>query len=61
MSIVTIRIAPSWWYDFYHHDQPVVARRGLIFLLHSFPASHALSVESIGAPRDWHMLDLWRQ
>lgn len=30
-------------------------------LFRSFPASHALSVESIGAPRDWHMLDLWRQ
>ncbi|KIC65833.1 Abi family protein [Kocuria rhizophila] len=30
-------------------------------LLRSFPASHALSVESIGVPPDWHALDLWRE
>lgn len=25
-----------------------------------FPTWHALSIESIRAPRNWHALDLWR-
>lgn len=29
-------------------------------LLRSFPASHALTTESLGAPRNWESLDLWR-
>ncbi|MFT3861528.1 hypothetical protein [Micropruina sp.] len=29
-------------------------------LLRDFPASHVLTIESIGAPRNWESLDLWR-
>jgi len=29
-------------------------------LLREFPASHALTIESVGAPRRWEELDLWR-
>lgn len=29
-------------------------------LLREFPASHALTLESMGAPRDWDSLALWR-
>ena len=29
-------------------------------LLRTFPTSHALSVQSMGAPEDWSTLDLWR-
>lgn len=32
----------------------------LVELLRSFPTSHALSIESVGAPPDWNKLDLWR-
>ncbi len=33
----------------------------LVELLRSFPTSHALSVQNIGAPLDWHTLDLWQE
>ena len=29
-------------------------------LFRTFPTSHALSVQSMGVPEDWHTLDLWR-
>lgn len=29
-------------------------------LLRDFPASHALAIDSMGAPRNWASLDLWR-
>lgn len=29
-------------------------------LLREFPASHALTIQSMGAPRDWESFDLWR-
>lgn len=32
----------------------------LAALLRDFPTSHALTVDSIGAPRGWESLDLWR-
>ncbi|GBG39419.1 Abi family protein [Mycobacterium montefiorense] len=32
----------------------------LTALLREFPTSHALTVESLGAPLDWETLDLWR-
>lgn len=32
----------------------------LVALLQEFPASHALTIESMGAPQDWKSLDLWR-
>lgn len=34
--------------------------RQLAALLREFPASHALTIQSIGAPTDWETLDLWR-
>lgn len=33
----------------------------LAALLREFPASHALTIESLGAPQDWESLDLWRR
>lgn len=30
-------------------------------LFRAFPTSHALSVQSMGVPRDWQALDLWRE
>lgn len=35
-------------------------RSDLAGLLGAFPTSHALGVESMGAPPDWAALDLWR-
>ncbi|MCK9871335.1 Abi family protein [Nocardiopsis dassonvillei] len=32
----------------------------LAALLQEFPASHALTIESMGVPRNWESLDLWR-
>lgn len=32
----------------------------LAALLQEFPDSHALTIESMGAPQDWEELDLWR-
>lgn len=32
----------------------------LATLLEDFPASHMLTIESIGAPNDWHSFDLWQ-
>lgn len=32
----------------------------LAALLREFPASHALTIESMGAPQDWGSLDIWR-
>lgn len=32
----------------------------LVALLQSFPVSHALSLDSLGAPRGWTELELWR-
>ncbi|MGV0738966.1 Abi family protein [Mycobacterium syngnathidarum] len=32
----------------------------LTALLRDFPTSHALTVESLGAPQNWETLDLWR-
>lgn len=32
----------------------------LAALLHELPASDSLTIESLGAPEDWAMLDLWR-
>jgi hypothetical protein len=32
----------------------------LAALLREFPTSHALTIESIGAPPTWEALDLWR-
>ena len=32
----------------------------LAALLRSFPTSHALTVESMGVPRDWESFELWR-
>ncbi|MDO4254392.1 MAG: Abi family protein [Kocuria sp.] len=29
-------------------------------LLHDFPASHVLTIESMGAPQNWETLNLWR-
>lgn len=34
--------------------------RRLVALLQGFPASHALSLASIGVPQAWESLDLWR-
>lgn len=33
----------------------------LAALLREFPASHALTIESMGAPRNWESLELWRR
>lgn len=32
----------------------------LTTLMRDFPASHALTIESMGAPRNWESLELWR-
>ncbi|TDE09942.1 Abi family protein [Jiangella asiatica] len=32
----------------------------LVALLDEFPASHALTIESLGVPQGWRSLDLWR-
>lgn len=45
--IRSIEVEPSW-------------SRRLAELLRDFPASHALSVQSIGAPQGWQGLELWR-
>lgn len=34
--------------------------RQLAALLREFPASHALTIQSIGVPTDWETLNLWR-
>lgn len=33
----------------------------LAALLRTFPTSHALSIQSIGVPREWQKLELWRE
>lgn len=44
--------------------RPIEAERSwaprLAELFRTFPRSHALSVQSMGVPEDWHTLDLWR-
>nr|WP_241250804.1 MULTISPECIES: Abi family protein [Micrococcus] len=44
--------------------RPIEAERSwaprLAELFRTFPTSHALSVQSMGVPEDWHTLDLWR-
>ncbi|WP_157887532.1 hypothetical protein [Frondihabitans sp. PAMC 28766] len=31
----------------------------LVTLLSAFPTTDALTIESMGAPKDWEKLDLW--
>ncbi|MGO1735202.1 MAG: Abi family protein [Leucobacter sp.] len=43
----TIDLEPSW-------------ARNLTDLFQTFPTSHALTLQSMGVPEDWEMLELWR-
>lgn len=39
--------------------EPAWARQ-LVELLHAFPTSHALTIQSMGVPEGWESLELWR-
>ncbi len=40
-------------------DPDTAWAKRLATLLREFPASHALTIESVGAPRSWESLELW--